>query len=109
MDQSVGPRVTSKSRFKTFFENLVELGLKSVNVADAWRARGHPFGLLFLKFKKIEIVTAPHNFFGARESFFGNRKERKARRQRERLLRASEHGVDPERVHVDLDGGKRRD
>src|SRR5437660_9139049 len=102
MDQSVGLRVTSKSRFKTFLENFVELGLQRVNVTDAGRARRHPFSLLLLEFEEIEIVAAVWNSFRARESFVGNREERKAWRQGERFLRTGEHDVDPERVHVDF-------
>src|SRR6184192_2811410 len=76
------------------------------DVADAWSARRHPFGLLLSKFEKIEIVAAILLFLSASESFFGNGEQRKTWRKRESFLRAGQHDVDPERVHVDLHRGK---
>ena len=78
-------------------------------MTDARRARGHPFGLLFFEFDKIEIIAAIFLFLGESERFLGNGEKRKSGWKRERLLRAGEHQVDTERVHVDLHRGKGRD
>ncbi len=98
-----------KACIESFLENFVELGLQRVNVRDARRALGYPFGSLLFEFKEIEIETAVRNFFGAHEGFFGNGEQRKTGRERERFLHAGQHDVDAERVHVDLHRGKRRD
>ena len=82
--------------------------MQSEDVADARRARRHPFGLLFLEFEKIEIVAAIFLFFGSGKDFFGSTEQRKTRRQRERFLRAGKQDVDSELVHFDLHRGKRR-
>src|SRR5438552_11646397 len=98
-----------KARLQSFLEDLVELRLERENVADAWRAGSHPFGLLFFEFKEVEIIAAILLFFGASERLLGNREKREAGWQRQRFLRAGQHDVDPERLHVDLDRRKRRD
>src|SRR5436853_7523421 len=91
-----------KTRVEAFFEDFVQFRLKREDVTDAWRARRHPFGLLFFEFEKIEIVTAILLFPSAGKSFFGNGEERKAGGKCERLLRAGQHDVDTQRVHVDF-------
>src|ERR1700738_3649243 len=93
-----------KARVEPFVEDFVELGLQSEDVADAGRGWRHPFGLLLFEFEEIEIVTAISLFFGASKSFLGNREEREAGWKGERFLRAAEHDVDAERIHVDLNG-----
>ena len=78
-------------------------------VSDAGRTRRHPLRLLLFELQEIEIKSTVRNLFGACERFLRNGEQRKARRQRQRFLRASEHHVDPERVHVDFHTGERRD
>src|SRR5437879_13362202 len=94
-----------KACVETFLEDFVELRLQRVNVRDTGGALSHPFGLLFFELEEIEIETAIRDFFGAFLCFFGNGEQRKARRKGERFLRAGQHDVDAERVHVDLDSG----
>jgi len=106
MHKRVRARMSIKACIETFLENFVELRLQGVNVRDAGRAWRHPLGVLFFEFEKIEIETAVRDFLGARKSLFGNGEERETRRQCERFLRAGQHDVDAERVHVDLDSGE---
>lgn len=107
VNERVRACMSIRARVEAFLENFVELGLQGVDVRDAGRAWRHPLGLLFFEFEEIKIKTAVRNFFGACKSFFGNGEKRKTRRERERFLRAGEHDVDAERVHVDLDRGER--
>src|ERR1700675_3499198 len=95
-----------KARLQPFLENFLELRLKREDVPDARCARSHPFGLLFFEFKKVEVVTAIFLFLGASESFLRNGEKRETGRKRERFLRAGEHHVYAERVHVDLHRGE---
>src|SRR3954463_14941134 len=99
--------VTSITRFEAFLENFVQLELERVNVSDARRARCHPLSLLASELQEIEIKSAIRNFVGSFERFVRNRKQRKARRERECFLRSSKHYVDPKPVHVDLNSRKR--
>src|SRR5206468_865277 len=101
MHHRVRARVSSKTRLETLVENFSKLELQRVDVRDAGRAWRYPFSLIFLELKEIEIKSAIRNFFSARECFFRNGEQRKTRRQRERLLRAGQHHVDTERVHLD--------
>src|SRR4029077_2650875 len=96
-----------KTRVEALLENLLKLRLQGVNMRDARRARRHPFCLLLFEFDKIEIEAAICDLFGAREGFVGNGEKRNPWREGERFLRASEHDVDAERVHADLDAGER--
>ena len=75
MHERVCARMTLVARVEAFFENFVELGLKREDVADARCARRHPFGLLFSKLEKIEVVAAIFLFLGANECFLGNGEE----------------------------------
>ena len=100
--QRVRARVSSETLLQTFFENLIELELQRMDVSDAGRAWRHPLRLLFSELQEIEIKSAVRNLFRAREPFFGNGEQRKTRRQRQRFLRAREHQVNSERVHVDF-------
>src|SRR6266480_4187067 len=90
MHHRVRARVSCKTRLKAFLENFVKLGLQSVDVRNARRARRYPFSLIFLELQEIEIKSAIRNFFSACECFFRNGKQRKTRRQRQRFLHAGE-------------------
>src|SRR5215831_14225160 len=63
--ESIRARMTSITRFKTFVENFIELGLKRMNVPDARRTRRHELSLLALKLQKIEIKAAIRYLPGA--------------------------------------------
>src|SRR5437899_8647258 len=107
--ERVSARVTFVTIRQAFLEDFAELRLQREDVPDAWRARIHPFGLLLSKFEEIEVIAAIFLFLSTRKSLFGNGEEGETWRKRERFLRAGEHQVDAERVHVDLHRGKRRD
>ena len=80
-----------------------------MDVGDARRRRRHVVFLILFELKKVEVIAAVLLLFGASERFLGNREERKARRQSQRLLAAGEKHVNPECVHRDRDGGEGRD
>ena len=107
MDECIGARMTRETCLEALLKNFVQLRLQGVNVADTRGALSHPFGLLFPELEEVEIVAAVRDVFGARERLVGNREEGKAGRKGERFLRAGEHHVDAECVHVDLDAGER--
>src|SRR5882724_4487408 len=98
--------VSSKTCFQSFLENFVEFRLQRVYVSNTWRARRHPFSLFFLELEEIEIESAVAISFSTLKSFFRNREQRKPRGKRQRFLRAGEHYVNTERVHVDLHRGE---
>ena len=102
MHERIGANVTGITRFQPFLEDLIELVFERMNVPDARRAGRHPLGLFAPELQEIEIKSAIRNFLRARKGLFRNGEQRKARRQRKRLLRPGKHHVDAERVHVDL-------
>src|SRR5262245_31598852 len=70
--ESIRARMTSITRFKTFLENFIELGLERMNMPYARRTRRHELSLLALKLQKIEIKSAMRYFPGACKSLFRN-------------------------------------
>src|ERR1051325_4254946 len=95
MHESIRPRVTSVTRFKTFLENLIKLRLERMNLPDARRARRHELSLLVLKLQEIEIKSAIRDFAGACKPLFRNGEQCKSWRECERLLCSGEHDVNP--------------
>src|SRR5437764_11730456 len=103
MHEHVRPFVSSKARLQAFVENFIELRLQRVHMPNARRARRHPFCLLLLELEEIKVKTAVWDFLCASKCLLRNREQRKTWWQRQRLLRAGEHHVDTERIHVDFD------
>src|SRR5437016_4491604 len=95
-----------KTRFQTFLENFVELRLQRVDVRDAWCAWRQPLRLLLPELQEIKIKSAIRNLLRACKRFLRSGEQRKPGRQRQRFLRAGQHHVDAERIHVDLDSGE---
>ena len=91
---------------QAFGEDVVELGFERVDVRDARRGGSHVVFLVLFELEKIEIVAAVLLFLGARESFFGNGKEREAGWQSERFLAAGEENIDAEIIHRNRHGGE---
>lgn len=106
VNERVGAGVPGEPRFEAFLKNFAELRLQGVDVADARSALRHPFGLLLLELDEVEVVATVRNFFGALKCFFGHSEEGKAGRKSERFLRAGQHDVDAQCVHVDPDTGE---
>ena len=73
--ECIRARMSTKALVEALLENLVELRLQGVNMRDAGRARRHPFGLLFFELNEIEVKTTVRNFFRARKSLVGSRKQ----------------------------------
>jgi len=93
----------------TFFEDVIEFGLKRPDVSGAGGAGGHEFLPVFVELNDVEIVTTVRGAGGTGTGALTGAEKREAGWKGEGFLAAGEQDVDAEFVHRDGNDGEGRD